>query len=215
MTGFRFHAKNLFVTYPQCNDLSKEHVRSFFQDELLCSQYTIGLEQHLDGGNHIHALITWNQVFDTTDQRKFDINGHHPNIQPGRSPKAIDAYVRKQGDYITNRTDLDLQKKRRYQELLECQDAETFWTKVKKDFAQDYVLRLSQLEYMAHKHFKKTITEYVSPYTDFVVTPDIERWLNEEFPKVNRAMGLIYPPMPNGRIDRPGAPVPWVSSNTL
>lgn len=181
---FRFNAKNLFATYPQAEGLTTERVVRFYKEELKCSEYTVGRELHADGHIHYHCLVRWDQPFETRNERMFDIDGRHPNIQTARSPQAIYTYVTKDGDFQSNRREENQNPKSKYSELLECPDVETFWTTVKRKFPQDYVLRLDKLEYMASKHFKPTIEEYISPFTDFVVTPEIQRWLSEEFPKV-------------------------------
>lgn len=185
---FRFHAKTLFATYPQSDQLTHERLIRFFEEEKGCAQYTIGKESHENGGTHYHCLILWNEPVNTTNERYFDIDGYHPNIQPGRNQKAIYAYVTKDGDYRSNRPEGE-EARNKWTELLECQDAETFWETAKRKCPADFILRHDKLEYFADKHFKRTISEYISPYTDFVVTPEIQKWLTEEFPKVIELWG--------------------------
>lgn len=55
---FDFHAKNCFLTYPQCNvslAVALEHLLSITGDK--ASYITVAHEKHADGGDHLHALI--------------------------------------------------------------------------------------------------------------------------------------------------------------
>jgi len=78
---FRFNAKRAFLTYPQCGDLTKERLLEFLRDERGALWYCVGLEQHEDGGNHLHAYAEWADRLDVRDERHFDVAGQHPNVQ--------------------------------------------------------------------------------------------------------------------------------------
>ena len=87
--SFRFYAKNVFLTYPQCpcpKELLLEKLQSLL--ELQCKPYYIlvAKERHQDGNPHLHAMVQCTNKIQTTNPRFFDLldsNGHtyHPNIE--------------------------------------------------------------------------------------------------------------------------------------
>jgi len=96
---FRFQAKKLGLTYPQCS-LSPSKLLEFLESLAPIKSYSIGREKHKDGNFHLHAYIEWSDKFETRDVRKFDFDGHHPNILTPK--KGWEGYVRKGGDFIHN-----------------------------------------------------------------------------------------------------------------
>lgn len=97
---FRVKAKGFFLTYPKC-DLTKESVLKSLRfkrgglDKVLVSR-----ELHADGTPHLHCYLHYESDFDCRNERFFDIEGFHPNVQPAKSLKAVQAYVKKDGDFI-------------------------------------------------------------------------------------------------------------------
>lgn len=57
--NFDFHSKNAFLTYPQCGDITHELALPLLAGlgDGRVSYAVVALEQHEDGGNHLHALI--------------------------------------------------------------------------------------------------------------------------------------------------------------
>lgn len=91
---FNFHAKAAFLTYPQCNaskQLLYDHLLKLNHpiEKLLVAQ-----ETHEDGNPHFHCLIIFKSKPHIRNERYFDYEGFHPNIQGCRS-------VRKTIEYIT------------------------------------------------------------------------------------------------------------------
>lgn len=182
MSRFRINAKNFFLTYPQSNELSNEKIRDFFTTKGAIS-YTISREQHRDGNYHHHALIEFGQPFSSRDERIFDIEGFHPNIQTARNMRNVRDYVKKAGNYISSQQDDTRTGK--YEKLLGSTSREEFWGLAKREFARDVVLNYERLEYTAEKLFGETRNPYVSPFQgDPVLTSELEQWINEEFRKV-------------------------------
>ena len=102
-------AKYLLLTYPQVNEYNENGLHEPILPWLLldlCSRLGAELvvcrEQHQDGGDHYHAFIDFGgRAFSTRNNRKFDINGHHPNIERvGRTPWLAYDYATKDGDVI-------------------------------------------------------------------------------------------------------------------
>jgi len=93
----RINAKNYFLTYAQAERIeSKEHLLWHLRDLVPTPErWAIGEEEHADGGRHYHVLLGYANRFDLTNQRFFDYNGHHPNIQAARAPTQVLNYVTK------------------------------------------------------------------------------------------------------------------------
>ncbi len=104
---FRINAKKVFLTYPQCGDLTREDVLEMAKLYGPINSYTIGLEKHQDGNNHIHAAISYGIKLDITDPHGFDVKGHHGNYQGAKKWPGVVAYCAKGGNFITN-TILDM-----------------------------------------------------------------------------------------------------------
>lgn len=94
----RINAKNYFLTYAQAERIeSKEHLLWFLRDKVPTPErWCIGEETHADGGRHFHVLLGYENRFDLTNERFFDYEGHHPNIQAARAPNQVLAYCTKE-----------------------------------------------------------------------------------------------------------------------
>lgn len=93
----RINAKNYFLTYAQAERIeSKEHLLGYLRGLVPTPErWAIGEEEHADGGRHYHVLLGYANRFDLTNNRFFDYQGHHPNIQAARAPNQVLAYVTK------------------------------------------------------------------------------------------------------------------------
>lgn len=101
--NFRFCAKNVFLTYPHCGlDLNKFMFNA--------NKFLIAKELHQDGDPHIHCFLHFENKINTYNQKYFDIEGYHPNIQSCRNPGNVMAYVRKGGNFFTNMTEEEMKK---------------------------------------------------------------------------------------------------------
>lgn len=97
---FRLQAKGWFLTYPRCN-FTKEDILTFLKAKREgLKQILVARELHADGSPHIHAYLYYESKFNCTNERFFDLGSCHPNIQVAKSLKAVQAYVKKDGDYI-------------------------------------------------------------------------------------------------------------------
>ena len=101
--NFRFHSKNVFLTFSQCDYPLKDfrdNIEKFFGSNL--EKGVVSQEKHKDGGLHLHAAICLLQQVTSRDKGLFDKlvdPPHHPNIQgrfTGGMLKAFD-YVMKEG----------------------------------------------------------------------------------------------------------------------
>ena len=103
--SFRLNARDILLTYPQC-DASKEdlerHLRRVFKD---FAQAAICIEQHQDGHPHLHALVHLSKRCNLHSARTLDFHDgrgriFHGNYQPARSATASLNYVEKGGDVL-------------------------------------------------------------------------------------------------------------------
>ena len=96
----RFQGKTFLLTYAQADRIASkealhEWLLTYFPQKLITCR-----EQHEDGGVHYHAVLQFATRQDFRDERRFDWQGHHPNIVSVRAPKRAVEYVAKDGDYI-------------------------------------------------------------------------------------------------------------------
>lgn len=101
---FKFNAKRIFLTYPQCN-LEKEELLESITKIKEPITYTIGQEKHKDGNLHLHAVFIWGDKIHTTSATFFDVKGYHPHIKTIPTVQALANFVqycKKDGSFITN-----------------------------------------------------------------------------------------------------------------
>ena len=96
---FQLNTKTIFLTYPQAPESwTKESLLAALESKCpTFINYTIAQEIHLKGGVHFHVLLEFVVPFRTKNERYFDIDGKHPNIQSGRNPLDIRRYIEKDG----------------------------------------------------------------------------------------------------------------------
>lgn len=107
---FRFNAINCTLTYPQC-----ESDKQCLFDYLLqlkhgsgplpisVEKLLVAQEEHEDGGKHYHCYIRFSAKPNIRNERFFDFDGHHPNIQSTRSvPKWIEYCTKEDTEPLAN-----------------------------------------------------------------------------------------------------------------
>lgn len=57
-------------------------------------------EVHEDGSPHFHAMVKFEKKKDIRNQRFFDFNGCHPNVQAAKNPSASINYCKKDQDFV-------------------------------------------------------------------------------------------------------------------
>lgn len=105
MATNRHSIKAWFLTYPQCAD-SKEQLmdklRPLSIEAIVCE------EKHEDGSPHLHAFC---RLIDPVTKRQsletFNLCSNTGNYQPARSWKAVQEYIKKDGNYITHNIDVE------------------------------------------------------------------------------------------------------------
>nr|AHX74126.1 replication associated protein [Sugarcane white streak virus] len=201
---FQFKAQNIFLTYPRCDisvDVAARTLLTLchrFQPlYILCSQ-----EHHADGSNHLHILLQTDKTMYTRNPHYFDICGHHPNIQPAKSPDNVRAYILK--DPITSFEEGSFQprgsrsntsaiprsgnsgtKDSLMRDTINTSTSkDDYLTRVRNSFPFDWATRLQQFEYSASKLFPEPVREYVNPFPpsepDLFCREIIDRWVYDE-----------------------------------
>jgi len=92
--GFRFNAKNAFLTYPQCWADPDDFLAALLaKGPYVVTSHTISQELHEDGSPHFHVLLTFDAKFSTRSPSAFDVeldgNTYHPNIA---SPRCVSLF---------------------------------------------------------------------------------------------------------------------------
>lgn len=92
------NVKGWFLTFPK-NEQTKEELLEELQKIGEVEEYVIARELHQDGTPHLHAFVKFGGAGKRFKQLKFTKQG---NYQKAKSWKAVDKYVKKGGDFISN-----------------------------------------------------------------------------------------------------------------
>lgn len=78
-TRGRLRSRAYFLTYSQ-TQMAKERLVQWLQSENRVKRFIVALENHRDGGKHLHALVEYDVRKDVNTSH-FDIGSEHPNIK--------------------------------------------------------------------------------------------------------------------------------------
>lgn len=98
---FKFQSKYAALTYPQCH-ADFDELYNFLLSLPNVQTVLLGREQHQDGNPHYHAALKYSRKPCIRDQRHWDFNQYHPNIQKPRDWTAWQEYCKKDGSFKTN-----------------------------------------------------------------------------------------------------------------
>lgn len=104
--SIQIHAKNFFLTYPQC-DLDIEDAINQIQDKATAKYICCSKENHHEtDGTHLHILVMLEKQLYVRDQAFWDLRnpfeghaGFHGHYEACRAPKATLTYVQKDGNW--------------------------------------------------------------------------------------------------------------------
>ena len=117
----RRETKGWFLTYPKC-PITKEDALTILETNGLPKivEYVICEEKHEDGSPHLHAFIKLEKkrTFSSVS-KKFDLLEYHGHYEPAKSWKAVAAYCKKEGNYISN---IDINAARQKQSKMKKED---------------------------------------------------------------------------------------------
>lgn len=100
MSG-RKQAKRWLITYPRSEGVTRENIREVIGGIGEIREIIVAEEKHGDGGIHHHVYVEfekemyWNAK---TQPKKWDVQGHHPNVQTARNRKKTIEYVTKEDE---------------------------------------------------------------------------------------------------------------------
>lgn len=169
---FRFSAKNIFLTYPQC-PLPRERIADVL-GEIGATAWVISVEHHEGGSPHLHALAKFANTFRTQDERKFDIDGYHPNIQSAKSFKHVLAYITKE-DASPLYKGIDPIKKSWASIRTQATTPEEYLSLVETNFPREAALFWDRLQSYANARYNSKPPRE-SLYNDFTLPTSIEWW---------------------------------------
>lgn len=157
---FRFSAKQVFLTYAQCGELTKEDVLYAIDCQAQVAKYCLGEEVHKDEGRHIHAYFEFKRKVDTRQPDFFDVNNgevqYHPNIKhisrgKANTDKVLD-YIQKED--LTPLTNIE--PTLTWSEIRdEAKTKEEYLSMVEKYYPRDAALAWDRLESYAEKRYNK------------------------------------------------------------
>lgn len=184
---FRLSCKNIFLTYPQC-PLPKERVLAHLQSLLDCEYIKVCQERHEDGALHLHAILLCSTKKNIRNERFFDLDGFHPNVQAVKDVQSSLKYLDKEDpDPLSFGTPPPV--KRKWGEVLEATSSEQALALVAEISPRDYVLSHDRVLSFVAKRFKPTVAPYVPPFSFPVVPPVVQQWLDQR--SVRRPLSLI------------------------
>lgn len=101
---FRFQAKSLYATYPQCaakkEDVLQKIVEKWSPNVLFA---VVSEEKHQDGSPHLHVLVKFqNQISSSCATFADFLTGSHGNYQSARNISHVWKYVTKDGCYVVH-----------------------------------------------------------------------------------------------------------------
>lgn len=189
---FRVTAKNIFLTYPQANDIS--HQDLFDHLFTLADNVYSCIEQHSSNGVHFHAICSWVSKKDIRNERYFDFGGHHPNIAGCRDLRRSIQYIEKDGQTLGRApTDLRSDRQSRLKTLLdESQTYEDFIRGFEEVDAHSSIIHHEAIGSYAAKRFRRELHYTPRDRSTFTVPQALNDWVTcNLFPQIERPKCLI------------------------
>lgn len=182
---FEFNAKNIFLTYPRC-DLSPADALPLIRAlPVLAGRpftHVIAQEQHADGSNHLHAVISLRRALHCRSERSFDLareggDDYHPNIQRPRCLSDVLEYTTKGGNYISDHPKVSQGGVSDWGTILTDSTSKSdFLERVAKRYPRDYVLSYSRLVEFADIKYRTEAPVYEPRYSEFAVPNELRQW---------------------------------------
>lgn len=189
--SFRFQAKYGLITYAQCGDLDPWRVVSRISE--LGGECIIGRETHADGGLHLHAFCQFEPKLRSSDPRVFDVDGHHPNIQPsfGRPEVGYD-YAIKDGDVVAGGLERPGTQQAatpsKWATIVASETEDEFWAAVASLDPRALCVNFTSLRAYAGHRYRVDRHPYRTPAGicfDTGAVPELDRWVECEM-RINK-----------------------------
>ncbi|ABD65393.1 replication initiator protein [Rhynchosia golden mosaic Sinaloa virus] len=202
--SFRLQARNIFLTYPQC-DISKDEALQLLQSlpwSVVKPTYIrVAREQHSDGFPHLHCLIQLSGESDIKNARFFDIahprrsTNFHPNIQAAKDTNAVQNYIAKDGDYCesgqykvsggskANKDDV-------YHNAVNAASVQEALAIIKAGDPKTFIVSYHNIKSNIERLLQKAPEPWAPPFqlSSFTNVPDdIQAWVNDYFGRSSAA----------------------------
>jgi len=184
---FRLNAKNVFLTYPRCSILPRtlgEHLESLRATTFV----EVVRETHQDGTFHLHVLLQWADKYNLRNERFFDIQNHHPNIQAVRNVQDVHEYVRKalpiphtESDLWESGTISVNPKADKWLKVANAATEEECIQAALEASPRDFVLQNDRIIEYARKKSRRMEEYRPDPNTRFRLPPEIIAYIANEF----------------------------------
>lgn len=167
MPSFHFRSRYALLTYAQCGDLDPWSVSNFLST--IPAECIIGRETHADEGIHLHAFVDFGERYFTSDARRFDVDGRHPNIQPcGRTPAKMYDYAIKDGDVVAGGLARpggeDVAGAGNvWDRIVDAPTAPEFWELVRALAPRVLLTNFNSLRSYVEWKYKPEVAEYITP----------------------------------------------------
>ncbi|ADA67965.1 RepA [Panicum streak virus] len=235
--SFRHRNVNTFLTYSKCPlepEFIGEHLFRLSKD-YEPAYILVVRETHLDGTWHCHALLQCIKPVTTRDERYFDIDRYHPNIQSAKSTDKVRDYILKnpkdkweKGTYIPRKKSFvppgkdSSEKKPSKDEVMReimthATSKEEYLSLVQASLPYDWATKLSYFEYSASRLFPDIAESYTNPHPatelDLHCNETIRDWLEPNIYQVSpKAYMLLEPSCLS--LEQAKADLEWLSETT-
>lgn len=145
---FKFDAHRAFLTYPNTS-FEHDQLHEFLNNLAGVLWARICSETHASGEPHVHAVVQFKGRFQSRNERIFDFQERHPNIQPVRDVRRALEYVTKDGHFTDYGSIPSFDKKRTVAELRELAAGD------EGDYFQ--ACAEAKLQYCYAKHFRELV----------------------------------------------------------
>lgn len=165
--SFSFRSRYALLTYAQCDGLDPFSVVQHLSE--IPAECIIGREDHADGGTHLHVFADFGTRWSTSDSRRFDVDGYHPNIQPcGRTPAKMFDYAIKDGDVVAGgleRPDGNEVSSNgvEWGRIVDAPTVDEFWDLVRTMAPRVLLTNFNSLRSYSEWRYRPTLAPYVNP----------------------------------------------------
>lgn len=183
---FLFNARYGLFTYSQSEGLDPFHIVELFA--ALHAECIVGREMHQSEGIHYHAFVDFGEKFRTTDVRKFDVDGFHPNVVPSRgTPEKGYDYATKDGDVVAG----GLERPEpvgngggsvAWSRIADAPSASDFWSLVRELAPRSLLTSFPSLRAYAEWNYRPERTRYEHPAAltlEISHIPELGEWVRD------------------------------------
>lgn len=202
---WRINAKNYFLTYSQCDYEPKDLMDYLLELEGdLIKWMVVAQELHEDGNPHLHVQIEYERARNLRNERHFDTDRYHPNVQGTRKLKKVGEYVTKGGDYVLYgateeefRLAISGKKLDKWAEIYASETYEEACEAVKRIDPRSWGNNGDRIRSNLRYEFKRKFEPYHEDWMDHTemkdayTPPEVQEWLDTEYVKKSRAKCLF------------------------